>query len=137
MLIVGYPLSLQLGFDLLTHLLGFSDFPDAGDHREHDPQVAVRGCAVQCPKLCVEDLRPVKTDPQSPVSECRVLFFRQFERAYLLVSADIERADYDFPALHIRERFFICLELIILCGIIISVQIQEFAAEQPDAVGVV
>ena len=121
----------------LTHLLGFLHFPHARNHREHDAQLAERGSPEQRTQLRMEDLGPVQADAQRTVAHGRVLFLRQIEITDLLVCANVQRPDHDFLPSHIAQRLLIGLELVILRGIVVAIQVQEFTPEQADAAGVV
>ncbi|MNG19856.1 hypothetical protein D3C84_1040620 [compost metagenome] len=62
---------------------------DGGDERIHDFDFAVLTRTYDCPQLCLEQVCPVKADPDGTVAQERIIFFRQFEIVKLLVAADI------------------------------------------------
>ena len=122
-LVIGDAFLPEFCFDLLAHLLCLAHLPYAGHHGEHDAQTAVGGSAVESSELGAEYLGPVEADAQSPVAQRRVLFLGHIEVSDLFVRSYVESAYYDFSSLHIGESFLICLELIVLGGIIVAVEI--------------
>ena len=136
-LAVGDALFLEVALDFLTHTLGFPDFPDAGDHGEHDAQLAEGRSTEQRTQLGAENLRPGQADAQSAHTHGGVVLLGQVEVTDLFVGADVQRADDDFLAVHIRQNGLVCLELLIFGGEIVGVEVEELAAEQTDAAAVV
>ena len=57
-------LSIQFLLDGLDQFLGLADFPDAGDHGEHDAQLAVSRSAVQRSQLGTEECGTAQADTQ-------------------------------------------------------------------------
>ena len=136
-LAVGDALVFQLAADLLAHALGLTDLPDGGDHREHNAQLAECGRAEQGAQLGLEDLGPGQADAQCAHTHGGVIFLGQVKVADLLVRADVQRADDDLLAVHVRQHLLVGFKLLILGGIVRRVQVEELGAEQADAAAVV
>ena len=136
-LAVGDALMLEVALDFLAQLLGFPHFPHAGDHGEHDAQLAVGRGAEQGAQLGAEDLRAGQADAQGAHAHGGVVLFGQVKVADLLVGADVQRADDDLFAIHVGQDMLVGLELLVLGGEGGGVQIEELAAEQADAAAVV
>lgn len=94
--------------------LASREFTDRSDHREHDAELAVNGSTAERTQLGFEDVGAIEAQTDGTVAQERVHFFREFEVGQTLVAADIERADYDFLALHRFEYLFVYLELLFL-----------------------
>ena len=127
----------QLAADLLAHALGLTDLPDGGDHREHNAQLAECGRAEQGAQLGLEDLGPGQADAQRAHAHGGVILLGQVKVADLLVRADVQRADDDLLAVHVRQHLLVGFKLLLLGGIVRRVQVEELGAEQADAAAVV
>ena len=111
--------------------------PGAGDHGIHDQEIAVGTGTEQRSELCLKNLRPGQTDPDGTTAHGRILLLLQLEVITLLVGADIQGADDHRLAGHGLHHMPIYLELLLLCGEVLLLEIQEFTAEQADARGIV
>ena len=118
-LLVRYIVCIQLSLCLIEHLKAGLDFPLGDDHREHDRDVAVCGCAKECAELCHEDLFTSQADTDRTEAQSRVLFLVQLEVIDLLVSADIKRTDDQLLACKKLSDLLVCLELLLFCRIVV------------------
>ncbi len=132
-LAVGHALLVQLlahlgqdGFNL-QHLL------QVGDHGEHDVQLAVYRRAQQRPQLGAEDIRLLEADADGPVAHGGVLLPLDAEVGGLLVAAQIQGTHHHRPGSQPGQHLLIDLKLSLLGGEIGAVQVDELAAEQPNA----
>ena len=111
------------------------DFADVGDHREHDPQRAVLGGAVERPQLGVQQILPLQQQPRTAHAEEGIFLARQIEIGHLLVAADVQRAN-DQPATgHDVDHLAINLILLLFVRRGVAFQEQELGAHQADALG--
>lgn len=93
-----------------------------------------RGTGAQ---LGFEDFGPGQADAQCAHTHGGVILLGQVKVADLLVRADVQRADDDLLAVHVRQHLLVGFKLLILGGIVRRVQVEELGAEQADAAAVV
>ena len=123
---------LQFPAHFIQNLFASSDLIHRNDHRIHDPDISIGTGSEDRTKLDAEDFFPVQADPDRTVSHCRIVLMIQMEIVRLLVRADVQRTDNDFPARHILNDCPIRLKLFFLCRVIRFSQIQKFAPKQTD-----
>ena len=130
-------LTLQLFLHFRDDRFDLVDLIYRNDHREHDGYITIHRRAVQCAKLCLEDLRSCQADTDRTVTKRRVLLFVKSEVIHLLVSTNVKRTDDNLLACHILRYLLVNRELLLLCREICILQIQELTAEQTDSACVI
>lgn len=85
----------------------------------------------------MEDFRPGQAQTDGPHTHGRIFLLGQMEIRRLFVCADVQGTDHHPLAVHFFRYGLIRLELLLLSGIILTLQIEKLAAKQADAFGVV
>ncbi len=133
---VGDALPVQFRHDLPADPAAFLHFPERGDHREQDGDVAEGGGAVDGAQLRAEDLRPAQANADGAQAHGGIRLGRQIKIRDLLVRADVQRADDDRFSLHGGGHRPVGPKLLLLRRAVRGPQIEEFRAEQTDALSV-
>ncbi len=134
---VLYLLLRQLHLHLCHNFGNGIQFLDTGDHGIHDQKIAKGTGPEQSPQLRLEDFRPGQTDPDGTTAHGRIFLLLQMEVITLLVRTDVQCTDDHRLSGHGFHHMPVYLELLLLCGEVFLLEIQEFAAEQADACRVV
>ena len=127
----------QLHPALVQDVLGVVELPQAGDHGEHDAQVAVGRSPQQGPQLGLEEVLAGQADADGAVAQGGVLLVVQLHIIDGLVRADVAGADDDLLGGQGLHHLLVGLELVLLGGVVLAVQVDELGAEQAHAAGVV
>ena len=135
--IVGNAFFIQFLTDFVKDFFAPLYFPDGNDHREHDGDLTISRSAQESAELRLEEVDAGQADADSTHAHGRVFFRVELEVVDFLVGADIQGTDDDGLALQGFSRLFIGFELLVFRRIIAAFEIQEFAAEEADAFGIV
>ena len=127
----------QLGLADLDELLDGTDLLDAGDHGNHDLDVAERARTQQGAELDLVLIGVIEAVADGAVTHEGVLFLHELEIRDLLVAAHVERTDDDRIALQGNSDLAIRVELLLLGGQRLGVHEEELGAEQADSLGIV
>ena len=132
---------LALGGQLLLALfedgLGVLQLAQTGDHGEHDAHVAVGRGPEQGPELGLEEVPAGQADADGAVTEGGVVLVVQLHIVHGLVGADVAGADDDLLRGKALKDLLVRLELVVLGGKVLAVEVDEFGAEQADAARVI
>ena len=108
-------------------------FIRACHHREHDPDVPVARRTQNGAQLRLEQDGPRQAQADRPQAERGIVLRRHIKIIGLLVRADVQRADDNFPAIHSLHDCFVAFKQFVLSRIGAAAQIQKFASEQAYA----
>ena len=131
------PVVLELVFALFDKRFCFTNLVKRRYKRKHNLYISENCGTENRTKLGFENFRIVKTVSYRTVTEERVVLFFDFKVIYRLVSADIERADYNFLAVHCLCNGRISFILLLLGRKRASVHKQEFRSEKSDTLAAV
>jgi hypothetical protein len=122
---------------LFQNSLGILQLPQAGDHGEHDAHVAVGRSTQQSAQLGLEEVPAGQADADGAVAQSGVLLVIQLHVIDGLIGTDVTGTDDHLAGSQTLHHLLVGLELVVLGGEVLAVQVDELGAEQAYAAGIV
>ena len=137
-LVKGDVLAAQFLLGLFQEFLGLEQLFDPGYHREHDGGVAVMAGPQDSTQLGLEDVGLLEAEADGAQAHYRVDFFLDFPQGgKQLVAAEVQGTDDGIVRADRLDHILVGLEMVLLAGDILTVEVEKFGAVQADTLGAV
>src|SRR5579862_544958 len=125
----------ELPPDLFHDLLGEAHLGQGGDHGDHHLDVAARGGPEDGPDLGLEHVGLLEAEPDGPGAQEGVGLALEGAVVRHLVRAQVEGADDDAPVAQEAHGPRVRFLVVLLRGVEVVPQVEEFGAVEADALG--